>query len=197
MRPVILFIAAYIVGSVNFSILLFRLLGKGDPRNNFSGNAGVVNVYRQAGFFSAVLVLVLDISRSMGVAIISQRLLPEYFVPWCGLALILGNSFPCLHNFKGGKGIANYLGFTAIASPVSAVISITAWAVVYQLAKVPFIASFVMVLILASGTVITAGLDWLHVTGVIITVLLIIYNHRKNIEQFLHLAPESKGGKAD
>jgi acyl phosphate:glycerol-3-phosphate acyltransferase len=199
MRPLILFIAAYIVGSVNFSMLLFRLLGKGDPRDNFSGNAGVVNVYRQAGFFLAVLVLLLDISRSMAVAvaIISQRLLPEHFVPWCGLALILGNSFPCFHNFMGGKGVANYLGFTVVVSPVSAVISVAAWGVAYKLFKLPFIASFVMVLILAAGTVIKAGLDWLYITGVMITVLLIIYNHRKNIDQFLHFTPESKEGKAD
>ena len=185
MRPVILFIAVYIVGSVNFSILLFRLLGKGDPRNNFSGNAGVVNVYRQAGFFLAVLILILDVARSMGVAVISQRLVQSDLVPWCGLALILGNSFPCFHNFKGGKGIANYLGFTAIVSPVSAAISLTAWIVVYQLVKIPFIASFLMLLILASGTVIKAGLDWIPVTGVMVTVLLIIYKHRRNIDQFL------------
>jgi acyl phosphate:glycerol-3-phosphate acyltransferase len=197
MQSVILFIAAYIVGSVNFSILIFKLLGKGDPRNNFSGNAGVVNVYRQEGFLLAVLILALDIARSMGVAIISQHLVQADLVPWCGLALILGNSFPCLHNFKGGKGIANYLGFTAIVSPVSAVISMTAWVIVYKLVKIPFIASFVMVLILAAGTVIKAGLDWLYVTGVMITVLLIVYNHRKNIAQFLHLTPEDKEGKAD
>ena len=192
MRQIILFIAAYIAGSVNFSILFFRLLGKGDPRNNFSGNAGVVNVYRQTGFFLAVLILILDVARSMGVAVISQRLVQSDLVPWCGLALILGNSFPCFHNFRGGKGIANYLGFTAIVSPVSAAISLTAWIVVYQFVKIPFISSFVMLLILASGTVIKVGLDWIPVTGVMVTVMLIIYNHRRNIDQFLHLTPESK-----
>ncbi len=185
MRLVILFIAAYVAGSVNFSILLFKIMGKEDPRNSFSGNAGVTNVYRQAGYFPAALVLVLDIARSMGVALISLLVLPENFVPWAGLGLILGNSFPCFHNFRGGKGTANYLGFTSILSPVSALVSMPAWYIIYRLFRFPFIASFAMILILAAGTVITCGFDLIHATGVMITVMLIFFNHRPNIHAFL------------
>lgn len=182
---IILFLAAYTAGSVNFSILLFKILGKDDPRNKFSRNAGVTNVYRQAGFLPAALVLVLDIARSMGVALISLLVLPAEFVPWSGLGLILGNRFPCFHNFRGGKGTANYLGFTAIVSPVSAVVSIPAWCLVYHLFKFPFIASFAMVFILGAGTVITYGVHLIHATGVFVTVVLIFCSHRANIHVFL------------
>ncbi len=185
MWPIILFIAAYSAGSINFSILLFKIMGKDDPRNEFSRNAGVTNVYRQAGFLPAALVLVFDIARSMGVALISRLVLPMEFVPWIGLGLILGNRFPCFHNFRGGKGTANYLGFTAIVSPVSAVVSMPAWCLVYQLFKVPFIASFAMVLILAVGTVITYGVHLIHATGVLVTVVLIFCSHSPNIHAFL------------
>ena len=185
MQLVILFITAYTVGSVNFSILLFKYLGKGDPRNHFSGNAGVMNVYRQSGFLPAALVLVLDLLRSMAIGLISLLALPADFVPWCGLALILGNSFPCFHNFSGGKGIANYLGFTSMVSPVSALVSMIAWCMAYQLSRFPFIASFGMAFILAAGTVITHGFHLIHSTGVMMTVLLIVYNHRRNIHEFL------------
>ncbi|SPD74824.1 putative Glycerol-3-phosphate acyltransferase [uncultured Desulfobacterium sp.] len=185
MRSSILFITAYIIGSVNFSILLFKILGKGDPRDSFSGNAGVVNVYRQAGYFLATIILVLDIARSMGVAVMAQFLLPAEMVPWCGLGLILGNSFPCFHHFMGGKGVANYLGFTFVVSPVWAGISMAAWIVAYMLFKLPFIASFLMLFILALGTAITGNFSFVHITGVTITLLLIVYNHRRNINEFM------------
>jgi len=182
---IILFAAAYTAGSVNFSILLFKIIGKDDPRNKFSRNAGVTNVYRQAGFLPAALVLVLDIGRSMGIALVSLLVLPAEFVPWGGFGLILGNRFPCFHSFKGGKGTANYLGFTAIVSPVSAVVSMPVWCLVYQLFKFPFIASFAMVFILGVGTVITCSGHLIHVTGVFGTVVLIFCSHRPNIHAFL------------
>ena len=58
-------IFAYLAGSINFSILLLKILGKEDPRKEFSGNPGVVNVYRQAGFFPAAGVWVLDMGRAI------------------------------------------------------------------------------------------------------------------------------------
>ena len=63
-------LCAYLAGSINFAILLFRLIGKDDPRMHFSGNAGVTNVYRQAGWPLAALVLILDMGRAMGVALL-------------------------------------------------------------------------------------------------------------------------------
>jgi glycerol-3-phosphate acyltransferase PlsY len=64
-------LCAYLAGSINFAILLFRLLGKDDPRTRFSGNAGVTNVYRQAGWPLAAMVLVLDVGRAMVVALLA------------------------------------------------------------------------------------------------------------------------------
>lgn len=99
----VLFIVAYLAGSVSFSIVLFKILGKDDPRNMFSGNAGVMNVYRQAGFFTAALVLLLDMARAMAIALVATLALPSDFVPWICLGLILGNRFPCFHNFRGKR----------------------------------------------------------------------------------------------
>ncbi len=183
---IILSFAAYIVGSINFSILLFKIMGKDDPRNHFSRNAGVTNVYRQAGILSAALVLVLDIGKSMAVAIISIRVLPVYFVPWCGFFLILGNCYPCFHNFRGGKGIANYLGFISIISPIFAAVSMLSWGIVFWVFKLPFIASFVMLLILSAGAIITASNNPVYVTGIIIVTALIIFRHRSNVRNFIH-----------
>ncbi len=177
----LLCIGAYGAGSINFSILLFKMLGKNDPRKAFSGNPGVVNVYRQAGLFMATVVLLLDMSRALGVAYIAIRLLPETLVPWAGLGLILGNRFPCFHGLHGGKGVANYLGFTAIISPVAAGLSALGWLLTYAIWRTPFIGSFVMVFILAAGTMAACQYSLAAIAGVAATAALIIYSHKSNV----------------
>ena len=174
-------ILAYLAGSLNFSILLFKMLGKDDPRNAFSGNPGVVNVYRQAGLFMAVVVLLLDVGRALAVAFIAIQLLPVALVPWAGLGLILGNRFPCFHGLHGGKGVANYLGFTTIISPVAAGLSALGWLLTYAIGRTPFIGSFVMVFILAAGTIAACEYSLSAIAGVAATAGLIYYNHKSNV----------------
>ncbi len=182
---ILLFIGAYAAGSVNFSILLFKILGKDDPRTGFSGNPGVVNVYRQGGYFWAALVLLLDLGRAMGVALISVNLLETALVPWAGLGLILGNRFPCFHSFCGGKGVANYLGFTTIIAPVFAAISALAWLITYGISRIPFIGSFVMVFILGTGTLLVSDFHPIAAVAVLATLALIYYGHKGNIVDFV------------
>jgi acyl phosphate:glycerol-3-phosphate acyltransferase len=182
MKPLILvFIGAYLAGSVNFAILLFKLLNKDDPRTGYSKNPGVTNVYRQAGYFWAVVVLILDMGRAMGVAFIGLRLLPMALVPWVGLGLILGNRFPCFHGLQGGKGVANYLGFTAMISPVTTGLSALGWILTYAIWRTPFFGSFVMVFILAAGTIVACKYSLSAITGITVTAVLIYYNHKSNV----------------
>ncbi len=184
MKVFFLFAICYILGSVNFSIFLFKLLGREDPRKAFSGNAGVVNIYRQAGIFWAAIVLTLDVSRAMGVAWLAVSTLPVELWPWAGFFLILGNRFPCFHGFEGGKGVANYLGFTFVLSPVSAVCSIPAWFLGYGLFRIPFIGSFAMILVLGLGTIFAFDFTRIHAAGVVTTVMLIVLAHSRNIREF-------------
>lgn len=181
MKLILIMIIAYLAGSVNFSIILFRLLGKADPRASYSGNAGVTNVYRQAGPAWAAVVLLLDVGRAVLVALLAKYALGPGQVPWAGLALIIGNSFPCFHEFMGGKGVANYLGFTAIVTPAGAAIAAIAWVLSYLYRREPFIASFVMILVLAVGSVAAGGPGASTITGTALTAFLIVFNHRKNI----------------
>ena len=191
----ILLALAYIAGSVNFSILLFRMLGRDDPRYHFSGTAGTTNVYRQAGVFWAGVVLLLDLGRALAVSWAALYLLPINYVPWVGLALILGNRFPCFHQFHGGKGVASYLGFTAIILPCSAAISCLVWVGVYGIVRIPFIASFFMTLVLMVGTIIACGYQAAASIGTIITAMFIFYNHRQNVVELFSKPSSEKGGK--
>ena len=181
----LLAIAAYLAGSVNFSIILFKILGKEDPRNKFSGNPGATNVYRQAGRLWAIVVLLLDMGRAIAVAIAAIAFLAPQYVPLTGLALILGNRFPCFHGFEGGKGVANYLGFTAAITPAAAGIAALAWGLVYVIARKPFLSSFAMVFVLAAGTMHVYRFEPLAVTGIAATALLIYVSHKQNVMEWI------------
>ncbi|MGB5749680.1 MAG: glycerol-3-phosphate acyltransferase [Desulfobacterales bacterium] len=185
-------IFAYLAGSINFSILLFKILGKEDPRGEFSGNPGVVNVYRQAGLPTAALVWLLDMGRAIGVALVCINLLSTALVPIGGLALILGNRYPCFHQFRGGKGVANYLGFTTIIAPMAAGISALAWLATFALIRIPFVGSFVMVGILGVGTLPACNFDPRSTAVVLATVGLIYYGHRRNISEEILKRKEAK-----
>lgn len=178
---IVAFIAAYLVGSLNFSIIFFKLADKADPRLSHSGNAGTANVYRQAGVMWAAVVFLLDIGRAVAVAAFSLHILPASYVPWTGLFLVLGNSFPCFHGFRGGKGVATYLGFSAFIAPWSAIFAAIVWLAVYGVHRITFVASFFMVFVLTVG--LNASFDWKirAVIGAAATFALIVFNHRKNI----------------
>jgi len=177
---------AYLVGSLNVSIILFSLSGKGDPRSHFSGNAGTVNVWRQAGLGWAAAVLILDMLRGVLLALSAIHFLPPYFVPWVGFALILGNRYPCFHHFRGGKGVATYLGFSLpVTGPIMVIIACASWAVLYAITKIPFISSFALVTILAVSTIMRFQCNLTATAGVMVTLLFIYWNHRGNIRQLL------------
>jgi len=181
---ILICLASYLAGSVNFAIIFFKLTGKADPRLSFSGNAGTTNVYRQAGILWAAFVFLLDVGRALAVAVIAYYFLKTHLLPWAGFFLVLGNSFPCFHSFRGGKGVANYLGFTALIAPWAALIAAAIWLVVYGIGRITFIASFFMVFVLALGQAYFAHLRLIAISGALATFLLILFNHRKNIIKY-------------
>jgi glycerol-3-phosphate acyltransferase PlsY len=181
MKIAVLLAIAYVLGSINFSILLFRLLGKDDPRNQFSGNAGTTNVYRQAGLFWAAVIFLLDLGRALALSGAALFFLELDVVPWVGFALVAGNRFPCFHQFRGGKGVAGYLGFTILISPLYSGLSALVWVMAYAIVRIPFVASLFMVATLTIGIIISCNGQLVATTGAITTALFIIFNHRQNI----------------
>lgn len=183
-RIILICFLAYLAGSVNFAILFFKIAGRADPRRSFSGNAGTTNVYRQAGMPWAVLVFALDIGRALAVAALALHFINGEWLAWAGFFLVLGNSFPCFHGFRGGKGVANYLGFTLLTAPWTALLAALIWVLIYWVKRVPFIASFFMVATLSVG--LAEPFLWaLPATiGALATFALIVLNHRRNIQQF-------------
>ena len=173
--------AVYVAASINFSIFIFKLLNKGDPRNRYSGNAGTVNVVRQLGLVWGVIILLLDLGRAGAVALLGVKLLPVPLVPVLGFFLILGNQKPLLHGFRGGKGVASYLGFSMVISPFWAGISCLAWIFGYVLFRKPFIGSFFMTAALGMGAMIRYSWSVTAVISTSLTMALIFWAHKPNI----------------
>lgn len=188
-------VAAYLVASLNAAIAVFRLRGRGDPRTQHSGNPGVVNVYRVMGPWWAALVLALDVVRAAAVGVAALWLLPTPAVPAAGLALILGNRYPVFHGFRGGKGVAAYLGFTGAVAPIAAAVSAGAWVVVYAIVRLPFVGSFVMVAVLAAGTAARFRWDPIAIVGVGVTAALIVVAHRGNVVEYRKRKARSSDGE--
>jgi glycerol-3-phosphate acyltransferase PlsY len=182
---IIALVGSYLVGSINFSILLCHIIGKNDPRTANSGNPGVTNVYRQAGIVAAFFVLALDVGRALLLAYLGTRWFPLELVDWLGCALILGNRYPCFHGFHGGKGVATMLGFTLGLAPAWAGIAALTWLAVRALVTTSFIPSFAMLAVLAGGCIVGGGSSLHAFIATLLMCVLIVIGHKKNIEEFM------------
>ncbi len=182
---VFILLFSYFLGSINFTVIIFRLLGLDDPRKKFSGNPGTTNVYRIAGPFWAALVLILDIGRAGLVSILSLKFLPVPEVALAGFFLVLGNRYPFFHGFKGGKGVANYMGFVIFIIPLWGMMTTLLWPLIYKLVKITFIPSFVIISLLGFGLSFHFQFNPLFTATTAATVLLIFAGHRKNIRELL------------
>jgi glycerol-3-phosphate acyltransferase PlsY len=120
---------AYLLGSIPFGIVITRAMGLGDLRQIGSGNIGATNVLRTGNKRAAFATLVLDAAKGGIAVLIARWLLAEDAAQLAGLAAFLGHLFPVWLGFKGGKGVATFLGtLIALAWPVGLAVCAT-WAV--------------------------------------------------------------------
>ena len=121
---------AYVLGSIPFGILITRALGLGDLRTIGSGNIGATNVLRTGNKPAAAATLILDAAKGGIAVLIARAAVGEDAAQLAGLTAFLGHLFPIWLGFKGGKGVATFLGILlALAWPVGLAACAT-WAVV-------------------------------------------------------------------
>ena len=119
MSLIVTAILAYLLGSVPFGIVVSRLFGLGDLRQIGSGNIGATNVLRTGNKLAAFLTLVLDAGKGAIAVLIARALVGEDAVMVAGFAAFLGHCFSCFVSFRGGKGVATFLGtLLALAWPL-------------------------------------------------------------------------------
>ena len=130
-------VAAYLIGSVPFALLLARRWGAADLRRVGSGNIGAANVLRASGVTAGVLVAVLDIAKGAASVMLAERLSPNPASgAAAGLAAIVGHIYPVWLRFRGGKGVATACGVFSVLTPLAvppalAIFLVTVWATKY------------------------------------------------------------------
>jgi glycerol-3-phosphate acyltransferase PlsY len=115
MKPALVLLQAYLLGSIPFGYLLVRLLSGSDIRESGSGGTGATNVSRKAGKGAGVATLLLDALKGFAAVLIAQRILDGSsdsfcFVGGAAIAALLGHIFPVWLRFRGGKGVATAIG---------------------------------------------------------------------------------------
>ena len=181
---------SYLSGSVPFGFLVTKIFGKIDVRNIGSGNIGATNVLRTGNKFLAAVTLILDILKGYIPVFISAKYFPELIELSCMLAF-LGHLFPIWLKFKGGKGVATYVGILAALSLQLFFLFAFTWLVISLIFKYSSVSSMfasltVFVVNFIKETFINST-EFLSSTDIIdskilfIFFILIIFTHRKNI----------------
>jgi glycerol-3-phosphate acyltransferase PlsY len=123
---------AYVLGSIPFGVLITRALGLGDLRSVGSGNIGATNVLRTGNKSAAAATLLLDAGKGALAVLAARALAGEGAAMLAGLAAFIGHLFPVWLRFRGGKGVATFLGVTlALAWPVGVIACLTWLAVAF------------------------------------------------------------------
>lgn len=180
-----LVVAAYLAGSLTSAVIACRALGLGDPREDGSGNPGATNVMRLHGKKAALLTLSGDVLKGL-LPVLLLRLVgaPGAFVVAGGMAAFLGHLYPVFFGWRGGKGVATFIGALLgfhwlLGAAFIAIWLVAAWLFRYSSAAALCGASFAPLLcwlLLADGY---------YLAGVGLMAVLLIWRHRSNISNLL------------
>ncbi|QCO56332.1 glycerol-3-phosphate 1-O-acyltransferase PlsY [Pseudorhodobacter turbinis] len=193
--PLMLLLVAvlgYLLGSVPFGLVITRALGLGDLRSIGSGNIGATNVLRTGNKGAALATLLLDAGKGGIAVLIARAAFGADAAQVAGLAAFLGHIFPVWLGFKGGKGVATFLGtLLALAWPVG-LAACASWLAAAVLGRISSLAALVAA---ASSTIwmLVLGYERMMFLGIILT-LLVYWRHAENIKR-IKAGTEPKIGK--
>lgn len=188
----------YLLGSVNFAIIVTKLFGKGDIRDYGSGNAGMTNVLRTVGKGAAALTLLGDFSKGI-LSVLFVRLLLFLFAAVPGTvffdylaayAALLGHVFPLYYRFKGGKGILVSAGALLILSPWSFLLCLAVFLLFAGATRYVSVGSIAAALAYPLGNLLVTRLQygrvsWPEAALAVPITIFIIWLHRANIKRLL------------
>ena len=179
-----LIVLFYLIGSIPFALLIPKVFGHGDIRNIGSGNVGATNVLRTGNKFLAFLVLCLDVLKGLLPFILlsfySENIGLFQTIFLCHFS-ILGHIFPIWLKFKGGKGVATYVGILFSLNIVFGLVFGVCWLIIFFISKYSSLASLIGSLSIPVYILILEGLE--NVYFYLIMFILIFFTHRENIKR--------------
>lgn len=170
---------AYLAGSIPFGLIVARLGGLPDPRTIGSGNIGATNVLRTGSKHAALATVLLDAAKGLIAVIVGRAIAGEDAAQIAALSAFLGHIFPVWLNFKGGKGVATFLGALVGLSTSLGLIAVGAWLVAF----IAFRYSSLSALLSALAILPVAILIGLGEMAALLIVmgLILAWKHRSNI----------------
>jgi len=177
------FLYSYLLGSIPFGLILTKTFLKKDVRKIGSGNIGATNVLRAGNKFLAAITLILDLMKGYISVFITIFLFYD-LIFLSGLACLLGHIFPFWLKFKGGKGIATYLGIILSLSYEYALIFIICWLIILSIFRYSSLSSIVSSFAVLMFSII---FDDLNINIFLFIVFIIfIYTHKENIFRLIN-----------
>jgi len=179
----------YFFGSIPFAYILPKIFGLGDIRNLGSGNVGATNVLRTGNKLLAIIVLAFDIIKGFAPLFVLKNYyhneLSEIIILFIGSAAILGHIFPIWLKFKGGKGVATYIGFLFAINYIFGIIFIITWLLIAFLKKYSSLASITSLVLLPLFLMLFSYEKQIIYLLILIN-LIIISKHYSNIYRLIH-----------
>ena len=198
-------LAAYLIGSLSFAVIVSRLMGLHDPRSYGSKNPGATNVLRSGNKAAAVVTLLLDALKGWLPVVLVKWLGADYglgggTVAAVGLAAFLGHLYPVFFSFKGGKGVATAAGVLIGISWVLGLATLATWLIVAYFSRYSSLASLAAAvfspLYYLFGDRAAWYVDKRIVMMLVVISALLIYRHRDNINKLLKGTESRLGAKA-
>lgn len=191
LTPFLIFLAAYVCGSIPFGLLLGKLFGATDVRKTGSGNIGATNVARSVGLSAGILTLVLDAAKGAAPVWLARHYFPDHaaFQILAGLGALAGHCFPVWLKFRGGKGVATAAGLFLVLCLPAALGALLVFALVVGFWRYVSLASVSA----AAAMPLLVYFLWaprfappISVTvGSLAAAMLIVYKHDANLQRLV------------
>lgn len=193
-ESLLLVLAAYLIGSLSFAVLVSRLMGLSDPRTYGSGNPGATNVLRSGHKPAAALTLLLDAAKGWLPVWLVARYgadlgwADEVLAP-VALAAFLGHVWPVFFRFQGGKGVATAAGVLLGIEPILGLATLASWLIVVFFSRISSLGAICAAVFAPFFYVLGIGVAWPSRPGLGLAVAamgaVLLYRHRANIGRLL------------
>ena len=168
----------YLLGAIPFGLVLTLLAGKGDVRKIGSGNIGATNVLRTGSRPLAALTLILDCLKATAAVLIAQRLFGPEAGPAAGAGALIGHMYPVWLGFRGGKGVATFLGVLIALFPIAAAVYAAVWLLLFLTIRISSVAGMGAAV---SAPIVAAVYHSTLLPMLLGFTVLVLWKHRENI----------------
>ncbi len=186
MKLIIAFILSYLIGSIPTAYILIKTFKGIDIRKVGSGNPGTTNALRSGGIFLGITTFVFDFLKGFIPVLIAKQHFTTHIVALIMLFAVLGHITSIFLSFKGGKGVATFLGTLFAFSFKLALITLLIFLIVFILTHIVSISSIIATLFLITISIVSKNFNIYTKLLLTITGILIIYRHNSNIRRVLN-----------